>query len=115
MSPLIPTLRVCSDAVQAFIFGRSGRWPAIERAHLLAFPTCAACGGKDRLQVHHVRPYHLEPALELDPDNLITLCQHPARLCHFRIGHCFDWSAFNPHVRNDAALSLKRVKMRHYE
>ena len=36
---------------------RSPRWPAVRGAHLKRNPTCAACGTKDKLEVHHVRPF----------------------------------------------------------
>ncbi len=46
---------------------RSPHWPAVRAAHLRRFPTCAACGTFKGVQVHHVRPFWLFPALELDP------------------------------------------------
>jgi hypothetical protein len=89
----------------AFLAGeapRSGKWEHIEREHLTQFPLCQACRGTLRLQVHHVRPFHLRPELELDRRNLITLCMGPNE-CHLRIGHGDDWRAYNPDVRKDAA------------
>lgn len=82
---------------------RSPHWPAIRRAHLAREPSCQACGGVDQLEVHHIRPFHLHPDLELDQANLITLCEHPAHNCHFHVGHFFNWHAWNPRVRSDAA------------
>lgn len=42
-------------------------------------------------------PYHVYPELELDPDNLITLC---SRLhCHYCWGHRYDWRDHDPDVR----------------
>ena len=35
--------------------------------------TCARCGGTNALVVHHIKPVHVDPTLELAPDNLITL------------------------------------------
>jgi 5-methylcytosine-specific restriction endonuclease McrA len=40
---------------------------------------CRACGGKERLGVHHIIPL-AEGGAPLDPANLVTLC----RLCHER-------------------------------
>ena len=51
---------------------RSGKWPALERDWLKVHPACAACGCRDRVSVHHKRPFHLHPELELKPTNLIT-------------------------------------------
>jgi 5-methylcytosine-specific restriction protein A len=72
-------------------------------------------GGKDHLEVHHVRPFHLNPALELLPTNFITLCESPGRDCHCAIGHLMDWKAFNPTVRMDAAWMLSKIKHRPYQ
>lgn len=60
------------------------------------------CGYRGRgLQVHHIKPFHLHPDLELDPDNLITLCEIKGRDHHLLIGHLDDWEAYNPNVRHD--------------
>src|SRR4051812_21566466 len=81
---------------------RSPRWPAVERAHVRQHPACAACGGTDHLQVHHVEPFHVCPEKELDPANLITLCMAPGERCHYLIGHLgTSWHAWNVHVRRD--------------
>jgi hypothetical protein len=81
---------------------RSPNRRTVEREHLAVNPLCAACGGKRRVQVHHIRPFHLHPELELDPKNLITLCMGPTE-CHLRIGHGDDFKAYNPNVIADAA------------
>lgn len=87
---------------------RSGKWPRIATAHLANNPTCAVCGGKLDLDVHHVLPFHLYPKLELDRQNLITLCRHH----HFLFGHLENWSAFNPLVRADAEIWRFRLRAR---
>lgn len=84
---------------------RSGRWPAVERAKRKAQPTCEACGGTTRLQVHHVAPFHLHPELELEPTNLIVLCMGPAE-DHLLIGHGDSFQHYCPDVRQLAAKSL---------
>lgn len=90
---------------------RSDHWPAIRAAHLLKFPTCAACGGTTSLAVHHEFPFHLYPERELDLRYLITLCEAPSRLCHFIFGHCgLSWSAWNPDVVIETADHLKKVE-----
>jgi hypothetical protein len=84
---------------------RSPKWPKVRVAHLLEFPRCESCGGKSGLQVHHVRAFHCDDRLELDPANLITLCTDgPCNLnCHFVIGHAGNTKTNNPNVREDAA------------
>ena len=86
---------------------RSPHWPVVERAHLAQHPECAACGGKEHLQVHHRLPFHLHPELELDPSNLLTLCM--ARDCeaHLLLGHGSNFRAFNPLADLDA-LEVRR-------
>lgn len=91
---------------------RSSHWPAVRNAFLNDHPTCAVCGTTKDLEVHHVRPVHLYPERELDPNNLITLCEHPARNHHLLFGHLLSFSAFNPHVRDDAALWQQKISNR---
>jgi len=79
---------------------RSPRWHAVEKQHLKDEPVCQWCGGVDRLQVHHITPFHLAKALELDPWNLITLCEDGGDSnCHLIHGHLGNWRNFNPSVR----------------
>lgn len=86
---------------------RSYHWPAVEHAHLIAHPFCAVCGTGKRLQVHHKKPFHLHPELELDPENLLTLCMGTLS-CHLLFGHLGCWKTINPHVDADAhTWSLK--------
>lgn len=85
---------------------RSPHWATTRRHHLKDHSTCAACGGTEKLQVHHKQPYHLHPDLELEPTNLITLCEFGDIDCHYNIGHHRDWKSFNPNVVQDAAANL---------
>lgn len=84
---------------------RSPRWPAVRRAFLRQNPVCMLCGNQHSLNVHHIKPYHLHPELELDPTNLITLCEKSevpdmfGLNCHQWAGHLGNWEAFNPRVR----------------
>ncbi|HEY3993606.1 MAG TPA: HNH endonuclease [Ktedonobacteraceae bacterium] len=81
---------------------RSPEWPAVAHAHLAKEPACRVCGHRGQgLQVHHIKPFHLYPDLELDPNNLITLCELKGRDHHLLIGHLDDWESYNPQVRTD--------------
>lgn len=86
---------------------RSPRWPAARKAWLAVQPACAACGSIKDLEVHHKRPFHLFPQLELDPANFITLCETFGTVHHLDVGHSFagkrSWKIFNPNVETDAA------------
>jgi hypothetical protein len=82
---------------------RSPEWPRVAHEHLKREPACVACGHKGKhLQVHHIKPFHLHPHLELDPDNLITLCEAPGREHHLLLGHLDAWDSYNEHIRADA-------------
>ncbi len=89
---------------------RSPRWSTVRDGFLVG-KTCAACGGKRKLAVHHRKPFHLHPELELDLRNLIVLCGSPTA-CHFVFGHLGSWRSFNAAVDVDAADHLKKVKAR---
>lgn len=93
---------------------RSTEWPRVRAEHLKKYPVCEACGQNDKLQVHHVLPFHLDPKLELDPKNLITLCTDgPCHInCHFIWGHLGNTKCNNPNVREDAAFFRKRLENR---
>jgi 5-methylcytosine-specific restriction endonuclease McrA len=81
---------------------RSPLWPRVEKEHLLHEPSCAACGHRGKgLQVHHIKPFHLHPDLELDPGNLITLCEIKGRDHHLLLGHLDEWESYNVNVRED--------------
>jgi hypothetical protein len=91
---------------------RSSHWPAVEKAFRKIHPQCVACLVKSiaHVQIHHRFPFHYcvalgRPDLELDPRNLITLCEHeggPEH--HLLIGHLADWKSSNTDVANDALL-----------
>lgn len=67
---------------------RSSGWPAKRKAWLKKYPRCALCGGKEKITVHHIRPFHLHPELELDDTNFITLCEGKKVVnCHLVFGH----------------------------
>lgn len=90
---------------------RSSQWPRVEKEHLEKHPSCAACGGKTKLQVHHEQPFHSHPELELEPTNLITLCMS-RNDCHILIGHGDDFKFYNPHVKRDATECLEHPDQR---
>lgn len=91
---------------------RSPRWDDVRDDHVKKHPTCAACGSTTRLQVHHIKPFHLFRELELDPTNLLTLCEQGDTRCHLRVGHHGSWKKYNENVVQDAAAAFAaRVKI----
>lgn len=96
---------------------RSPHWEQLERDIVAKHPYCAATGKEPEhndgliLNVHHIRPYHLRPELELEPTNLIVLMGGVLAV-HLWLGHLGDWHSFNPHVVEQAAEFLKQVRSR---
>jgi 5-methylcytosine-specific restriction protein A len=84
---------------------RSHEWPRVRREHLDREPACRACGGIEKLEVHHIVPFHLDPSKELDPANLVTLCESGKGgvVCHLAIGHLGNYRNFNLLVTSDAS------------
>jgi len=84
--------------------GRSNQWHKVRAAYLKAHPACAVCGSTEKLEVHHIKPFSQNPELELDPNNLITLCEGKKYgvNCHLFFGHLGNYKKFNPNVRQDA-------------
>jgi 5-methylcytosine-specific restriction protein A len=91
---------------------RNPHWGSVRGEYLLAHPACAACGRTADLQVHHLKPFHLFPDLELDPDNLITLCEISGLNHHYLFGHLLDWHSWNTSAALDAALWLDKIQHR---
>lgn len=91
---------------------RSKEWPNIRKKHLEKQPFCQACGSIKGLEVHHIEPFHINASRELDPDNLITLCN---KNCHFIFGHLMDYSSWNVNVVEDCEIYLNKIKSRPYK
>jgi 5-methylcytosine-specific restriction endonuclease McrA len=73
------------------IEGRSSKWASLRATFLKDNPRCESCDSDSSLEVHHIKPFHIHPELELDQSNLLTLCKH----CHLVIGHLRDYKLFN--------------------
>jgi hypothetical protein len=87
---------------------RAPGWSSVRKRHLADNNICAACGRSKDLEVHHIKPVHLFPELELDLSNLITLCADP---CHIVFGHFMDFKKWNKTVISDCAEYLTKVKL----
>jgi 5-methylcytosine-specific restriction endonuclease McrA len=91
---------------------RSPKWDSVRDSFIVKHNTCASCGNTNikKLQVHHIEPFHLYPEKELDPNNLITLCEEKGEAgCHLKLGHLGDWKSFNPKIKQDAEFNLKSL------
>jgi hypothetical protein len=93
---------------------RSGKWPRVRMHFLENYPRCEACGGNRNVEVHHVKPFHENPELELDVSNLITLCESRSNgaNCHLLFGHLGNFRSINPDAVADAEMWLNKIRSR---
>jgi 5-methylcytosine-specific restriction protein A len=96
--------------IAALATPRSAGWRVLRRQHLAKHPECMACGATRNVVPHHVVPFHVDPSRELDPSNLVTLCESPTFNCHLFFGHLKRWDRHNPHVAEDAAQWRRRIE-----
>jgi 5-methylcytosine-specific restriction endonuclease McrA len=101
---LIRKIILSKEEMEILSLPRSSEWKKLRKIHLGNFPCCEVCGSKTNVVPHHVIPFHVNPALELDPSNLITLCESKTFNCHLFFGHLKNWIRHNPNVREDAKL-----------
>jgi 5-methylcytosine-specific restriction protein A len=98
------------EEVDALAAPRSAGWRVLRKQHLERNPRCAACGAAKNVVPHHIVPFHIDPSKELDPSNLVTLCESPTFNCHLFFGHLKRWDRHNPHVVEDAAHWKARIE-----
>ena len=91
---------------------RSSSWRKVRKAFIKENPYCAVCGKKGKIlksnEIHHCVPFHKDQSLELNPENLITLC----RKHHFFVGHLNSFYSFNSEVRSDSEIWLNKIQNR---
>ena len=91
---------------------RSSKWPAL-RKRFLKDNFCRVCGGRSKLEAHHIVTFHDDPSRELDESNLIALCEaHKCCNCHCLIGHLGNYKSHNVDVVIDAARWFNRLQKR---
>jgi 5-methylcytosine-specific restriction protein A len=83
---------------------RSPKWSSVRSKYLKTNSKCAVCSGTSMLNVHHIKPFHTHPELELEHTNLITLCESTKGgvNCHLWFGHLGNYKDINPNVVADA-------------
>jgi len=93
---------------------RSSKWAKVREQFLKENPACAVCGSTKKLEAHHIIPFHLCPERELDPTNLIPLCESKRYgiNCHLLFGHLGCYTSFNETVVSDAAAWNKKLSSR---
>lgn len=88
---------------------RSPKWSSIRKQHIKNNPCCAACGKCNKVEVHHIEPVHINEDRELDPINLITLCDNP---CHIVFGHLMNYKSWNSSVVDDCKSYKSKIDSR---
>lgn len=98
-------------ALDLFGAPRSPEWGRVHREHLEQHTTCAVCGSGKDLEVHHIKPFHLFPELELDPGNLVTLCTSKKLGFndHLIVGHGGNYMFYNQWLMDDIR-EIKRIR-----
>lgn len=93
---------------------RSSKWRGVRATHLKDHPCCVVCGGTKSLNVHHIKPFHTHPELELDSNNLITLCEcklHGIN-CHLLVGHLGNFKRINPDSVIDVVIWNEKLRIK---
>lgn len=80
---------------------RSSKWASVEKKFIKNHPQCEVCGTTKHLQVHHIKPFHLYPELELEESNLIVVCMD-SKECHLRIAHGGNFREYCPEIKKYA-------------
>ena len=91
---------------------RSDDWTEIRNGFISQNPNCMVCGSKKKVEAHHIIPFQIAPDLELDPDNLMTLCRNKKYgiNCHLLVGHLGNFRRTNPNVELDAMIWRVKLK-----
>jgi 5-methylcytosine-specific restriction protein A len=88
---------------------RSPKWSEVRSQHLSIQPKCAICGSSTKPEVHHIVPVHIDSSRELDPNNLITLCD---KYCHFIFGHLMNWKSWNEQIIQDSIYFSSKIRLK---
>ena len=86
---------------------RSSKWRTV-RKKFMKGKTCAVCGATKSLECHHIKDFSTNPELELEPTNLLALCDGSMR-CHRIWGHLGNWKSINDTIVKDAAWFLSKI------
>lgn len=98
------------DEIRVLSLPRSPEWKKVRLEHLSKNPRCAVCGNYKNVVPHHIVPFHVDPSKELDPSNLISLCEGDTFNCHLFFGHFRNWTKHNPEVTEDARIWNEKTK-----
>jgi len=93
---------------RAFGIPRSSKWPEVEKAFRKLHPRCEVCGTDKDINIHHLKSFATHPELELDFDNLWTVC----RIHHFWLCHLGSWASLDENAKADCLALADKIKHR---
>lgn len=97
------------DSLRLFGSKRDPRWAQFRREIIFQRGyKCEATGKTENIELHHCKPFHKYPELELDPDNVILL----ERGVHFDIAHLCSWRSWNKDIKEDARKLREKIANR---
>lgn len=76
---------------------RSSGWSRVRKEFYNKNSECEVCGTKKKIEIHHYRDFSTYPELELDLNNLRSLC----RYCHLLFGHKMNYRDINLELDSD--------------
>lgn len=88
---------------------RNGKWRSLRNRLIDEAGCCAVCQKKTNLIVHHKIPFHVDPSLELDENNLVVLCENDILNCHLIFGHLGNWREYNEEIDKDIEIWNKKL------
>jgi hypothetical protein len=112
---MIDAIRLIKDRIQGKAphgLRRDPGWRVLRKEHLEKHPECFVCKSTRKVEVHHIVPFHVAPDQELNPENLITLCENgrfKALNCHLLIGHLGNYRNININCVEDAMVWRGRL------
>lgn len=111
MDTITRILHYLKDLFRGNLLGglRSSDWYWFKKMYEGICPKeCRCCGTKRKVELHHIVPFHEDPSLELDVNNVIWLC----RTCHHLLGHLKFWKSHNVNVEEDAKVLRNKIENR---
>ena len=102
------------EEIQILGLPRSSKWKKTREEHLKKQSFCMICGSTKNLVPHHILPFHMDAEKELDPENLITLCEGNFN-CHLFFGHLKNWTRYNPNIVEDARVWREKLGVKSNE
>jgi hypothetical protein len=94
---------------------RSSGWRSFRNGWLSDHPRCEFCKGRRECVAHHLIPFWMAPEFELDPTNVVTLCErgkYGVGNCHLFFGHRGNWRNVNIFCLADVERWRRVVKLR---